>query len=105
MNRFVTFFLLSSGPNEARLTGGCFPQERLHYLDPVQAPQVTIPVAHLRDDILASELSPASRQRLWSKVEKIVEGNANVRAGEDEVNGEVWRVWQWVGLVGALSSS
>ncbi|CED84770.1 Inner nuclear membrane protein MAN1 [Phaffia rhodozyma] len=80
-------------------------QERMHYVDPAQAPQVTIPVAHLRDGILASEPSAAGRQRLWAKVEKVVEGNANVRAGEDEVNGEVWRVWQWVGLVSALPSN
>jgi len=30
-------------------------------------------------------------------VERIVEGNANVRANFEEVNGEDIRVWRWIG--------
>lgn len=72
-------------------------QERAHYADPVQTAEPFIAPAHLRDFILASEPSPAARQRLWSKVGKVVEGNANVRTRETEVRGEVHSVWEWKG--------
>ena len=37
------------------------------------------------------------RVRLWTKVARIVEGNANVRANVEEVAGDETRVWRWVG--------
>jgi hypothetical protein len=75
-------------------------QAQLHFIDPVQAPEPHIAPAHLRDAILAAETSPAARERLWAGVENAVGKNANVRTSEAEVQGEVWRVWTWVGAVG-----
>lgn len=73
-------------------------QERLHYTDPILAPTPHLAPSHLRDLVLSSEHSPARRQRLWSQVEKIVEGNSNVRAKEVlDRNGEEMRAWEWVG--------
>lgn len=69
----------------------------MHYLDPVQAPDPFLPPAHLRDLVLANEHSVAARQRLWSKVGAIVEGNANIATSETEVRGEVHQVWEWKG--------
>lgn len=56
--------------------------------------------SHLRDFILQSEHSPSRRQRLWSQVEKVVEGNSNVRTKMVEVMGEELRGWQWTGQGG-----
>lgn len=80
-------------------------QEMAHHVDPVTAPHSHLSSVHLRDLILQDEHSIPARRRLWDKVEKIVEGNANVRAiiGELE-GGDVGRLWQWVGNT-AISSA
>ncbi|KAL7408960.1 Man1-Src1p-C-terminal domain-containing protein [Mrakia frigida] len=72
-------------------------QERVHYLDPVQASDPFIAPAQLRDLVLANEPSSV-RQRLWKKVGAIVEGNSNVATREAEVRGEVHSVWEWKGV-------
>ncbi|KAL1922895.1 uncharacterized protein VTP21DRAFT_9271 [Calcarisporiella thermophila] len=72
-------------------------QERLHYVDPVQYSQSGLAVAHLRDALLADEHDPKRRNALWTRVQRIVEGNSNVRAITSEVRGEQHRVWMWVG--------
>ncbi len=52
----------------------------------------------LRDLVLQDEHSVAARARLWKRVERVVEGNANVRANLEEVHGgDELRVWRWVG--------
>ncbi|EJU05760.1 hypothetical protein DACRYDRAFT_113805 [Dacryopinax primogenitus] len=51
----------------------------------------------LRDSILSYEPNLKRRKEIWERVEKIVEMNANVRVGEEEVGGEVGRGWRWVG--------
>ncbi|KAJ7109339.1 Man1-Src1p-C-terminal domain-containing protein [Mycena epipterygia] len=52
----------------------------------------------LRDVVLAEEHSVPARARLWARVERVVEGNANVRANLEEVGGgDEMRVWRWVG--------
>lgn len=56
-----------------------------------------IAVAHLRDQVLQHEFNPHARTHLWSGVERVVEQNSNVRAGEREVQGEIMRVWTWIG--------
>ncbi len=56
--------------------------------------------SHLRDLVLQNEHSPARRQLLWKAVEKVVEGNANVRSKQVEQNGEEMRAWEWSGLGG-----
>lgn len=71
-------------------------QERQYHLDPALTPTASLAQSHLRDLIL-HEYSPARRQRLWAKVESIVESNSNVRAKQVEVNGEDMRAWEWQG--------
>ncbi|OLL26462.1 Inner nuclear membrane protein SRC1 [Neolecta irregularis DAH-3] len=55
-----------------------------------------ISVAQLRDAVLA-EMDIKQRRRLWQAVQQIVEDNANVRARQVELRGEITRVWEWVG--------
>ncbi|GAA5958131.1 hypothetical protein JCM3765_002825 [Sporobolomyces pararoseus] len=76
-------------------------QERSHHADPVLVPFAHIAPSHLRDLVLQHVHSPARRAQLWKKVEKIVEGNSNVRTLEVEQNGEELRGWKWVGATGA----
>ncbi|KAI5838346.1 Man1-Src1p-C-terminal domain-containing protein [Morchella snyderi] len=61
-----------------------------------------IGAVQLRDQVLQHEFNPQRRKRLWDGVQKIVEMNSNVRAGEREISGEVMRVWTWIG--GRISS-
>lgn len=59
--------------------------------------------AQLRDDVLREEFSASRRKKLWERVQKKVEENANVRSAVREGrSGEVGRVWEWIGAVGAL---
>lgn len=57
-----------------------------------------VPVPHLRDEIQSDVKQLAARKRTWRDVEVQVETNANVRARQSEVDGEIMRVWEWVGL-------
>lgn len=73
-------------------------QEIEHHTDPVTVPQPYLSSLHLRDLILRDEHSIPVRRRLWDKVEKVVEGNTNVRASMEELaGGDEGRVWRWVG--------
>lgn len=73
-------------------------QELAHHADPVTTPHSYLSSLHLRDSILQDEHSFPVRRRLWDKVEKIVEGNTNVRASIEELEGgDEGRVWRWVG--------
>ncbi|KIO21072.1 hypothetical protein M407DRAFT_29285 [Tulasnella calospora MUT 4182] len=80
-------------------------QEFGYHADPVTTTEPYIVPVHLRDLILKDEHSPKVRQRVWQKVAKIVEGNANVRTNEEEVRGEYTKVWRWVGSVGTPARS
>jgi hypothetical protein len=76
-------------------------QEMAHHTDPVTAPQPYLSSLQLRDLILQDEHSISLRRRLWDQVERVVEGNANVRANLEEVQGgDELRVWRWVGGAG-----
>ncbi|KAG1853685.1 Man1-Src1p-C-terminal domain-containing protein [Suillus subalutaceus] len=76
-------------------------QELAHHTDPVTAPQPYLSSLQLRDLILQDEHSISARRRLWDQVERVVEGNANVRANLEEVQGgDELRVWRWVGSTG-----
>lgn len=76
-------------------------QELAHHTDPVTVPQPYLSSLQLRDLILQDEHSVASRSRLWDQVERVVEGNANVRANLQEIHGgDEMRVWRWVGSAG-----
>ncbi|KZT11379.1 uncharacterized protein LAESUDRAFT_734247 [Laetiporus sulphureus 93-53] len=81
-------------------------QEMSHHTDPVSAPRPYLSSVQLRDLVLQQEHSVGKRQRLWERVERVVEGNANVRTNLEEVEGgDELRVWRWVGSTGQLSSS
>lgn len=81
-------------------------QASLHAQDPSVYPENYISVAHLRDDVLRDEFNNDRRNKLWKKVIKKVEGNANVRPMVREgKSGDVGRVWEWVGAVGLLENS
>lgn len=76
-------------------------QELAHHIDPVTAPRPYLSSVQLRDLILQEEHSVANRSRLWGKVERVVEGNANVRTNQQEMEGgDEMRVWYWVGSAG-----
>ncbi|KAF7338325.1 Inner nuclear membrane protein SRC1 [Mycena venus] len=73
-------------------------QERAYHVDPLSASAPYLSSLQLRDVVLAEEHSVPARARLWAKVERVVEGNANVRANLEEVGGgDEMRVWRWVG--------
>jgi len=73
-------------------------QEVAHHTDPVTAPQAYLSSVQLRDLIMQDEHSVSVRRRIWDEVERVVEGNANVRANLEEVQGgDELRVWRWVG--------
>lgn len=76
-------------------------QELAHHTDPVTAPQPYLSSLQLRDLMLQDEHSISARRRVWDQVERVVEGNANVRANLEEVQGgDELRVWRWVGSTG-----
>ncbi|KAF8250711.1 hypothetical protein K440DRAFT_540887 [Wilcoxina mikolae CBS 423.85] len=56
-----------------------------------------IAVAHLRDQVLQHELNVKTRQHLWDGVEKVVEMNSNVRVGQKMVQGDIMKIWTWIG--------
>jgi hypothetical protein len=63
-------------------------------------------MAQLRDDVLRDEFSASRRKKLWEKVQAKVEVNSNVRPSvREDRNGEVGRVWEWIGSVGAIDNS
>ncbi|CAE6439952.1 unnamed protein product [Rhizoctonia solani] len=72
-------------------------QEIAHHTDAVRSPHAYVSSLHLRDMVLQEEHNVHKRMRLWSKVAKIVESNANIRANVEEVAGDETRVWRWVG--------
>ncbi|KAL1729291.1 Man1-Src1p-C-terminal domain-containing protein [Schizophyllum commune] len=72
-----------------------------HYADPVRAPEPYVGSARMRDLLLQREWNNSYRNKIWKRVEKLVEGNENVRANlAEEGGGDEMRVWQWVGSVG-----
>ena len=73
-------------------------QELAYHTDPVTAPQPYLSSLQLRDLILQDEHSVSTRRKLWDQVERVVEGNANVRTNLEEIQGgDEMRVWRWVG--------
>ncbi|KAL1411856.1 inner nuclear membrane protein enriched at telomere/subtelomere region [Vanrija albida] len=73
-------------------------QEYQHYVDPVVTPQPYLPSQQLRDVVLPASVGSATRQRLWDRVTDNVEKNANIQVREREVNGDVWKTWEWTGV-------
>ena len=55
--------------------------------------------------MLRYEFSASRRKALWEKVQRKVEGNANVRPMVREGrSGDVGRVWEWIGALGMIES-
>ncbi|KAL5511829.1 SRC1 [Sanghuangporus vaninii] len=80
--------------------------EMRHHTDPVTTPHPYLSSVQLRDLILQDEHDPQVRRRLWGPVERVIEGNANVRVNCEELRGgEEDRVWTWVGSTGLASPS
>ncbi|KAG9737278.1 hypothetical protein KCU75_g17041, partial [Aureobasidium melanogenum] len=75
-------------------------QASLHAQDPVGYPEPLISMVALRDDVLRDEFRAQERNRIWTAVQKLVEGNANVRTMVREGRtGDVSRMWEWIGAV------
>lgn len=72
-------------------------------VDPIYYAYSFVPQIHLRDALLAHIHSPMRRQEIWEKVSVIVDKNANVRVSAQELHGEIYRVWEWIGASGVLS--
>ena len=74
-------------------------QEFAHYsTDPLTAPKPYLSSVQLRDLVLQNETSVNTRRRLWDRVERIVESNANVQINLEEIeSGDETKVWRWVG--------
>ncbi|KAI5249008.1 hypothetical protein E4T43_00963 [Aureobasidium subglaciale] len=81
-------------------------QASLHAQDPVGYPEPTISMVALRDDVLRDEFRASERNRIWTAVQKLVEGNANVRTMVREGRtGDVSRMWEWIGAVYRIEGS
>ncbi|KAF9426995.1 inner nuclear membrane protein enriched at telomere/subtelomere region [Entomortierella beljakovae] len=78
-------------------------QSHYHYIDPVLCLDPFLPQIHLRDVLLRDMESVAKRQEIWEKVSALVDRNSSVRVSAQEVQGEIHRVWEWVGATGVLS--
>ena len=71
--------------------------------EPGAFPEKGVGMAQLRDDVLRNEFSSSRRQKLWQRVQKKVEYNANVRAAvRTTASGDVARMWEWIGPVKLL---
>jgi len=75
-------------------------QAALHVQDREAFPEPWISMGQLRDDVLRHEHSISKREAIWSRVRKVVEMNANIRASQREGrSGEISRVWEWIGAI------
>lgn len=73
-------------------------QRTLALEDPKGRTLRCVPVPQLRDEIQAEVASLDTRKRVWGDVERLVETNSNVRARQTDIEGEIMRVWEWVGV-------
>jgi hypothetical protein len=70
------------------------------------APESFISLGQLRDDVLRDEFSATRRDRIWKKVQAIVERNANIRASVREGrSGDISRQWEWIGNTDSVDES
>lgn len=78
-------------------------QAALSLQEPNAYPNKGISMTQLRDDVLRDEFSSSRRRKLWERVQKKVELNANIRAAVKTTNnGDVARIWEWVGPIKLL---
>lgn len=66
-------------------------QKHLHFTEPEEAAEPYLRPDQMRDDVLIL-VPQAQRKHLWTRVQSIVESNANVQVDEQEVFGDVWKV-------------
>lgn len=79
-------------------------KEAAYYIDSVQTPSPSIASLQLRDLVMQDEHSIPARARVWEQVERVVEGNANVRTNMEVMsNGDEGRVWTWIGSAGVAT--
>ncbi|KAI9599300.1 Man1-Src1p-C-terminal domain-containing protein [Syncephalis fuscata] len=76
-----------------------YQQEHRHHTDPTQHPYAAVSITHLRDLLLRDIHDLQRRQRIWTRVQNIVEKNSNIRTSVQELRGEQTRTWTWVGTV------
>ena len=70
------------------------------------APEAFMSLGQLRDDVLRDEFSLERRDKIWKKVQAIVERNANVRASVKEGrSGDISRQWEWIGSTDSVDES
>jgi hypothetical protein len=78
-------------------------QAALHAQDRESYPERWISINQLRDDVLREEHNLSKREAIWSRVKKVVEMNANIRPSQrEDRNGEISRVWEWIGAVASI---
>ena len=81
-------------------------QATRHATDPESFKENYISISQLRDDVLRDEHSLQKRNAIWQKVRQVVEMNANVRSAQrQDRNGEIARVWEWIGAVGEIEDT
>lgn len=81
-------------------------QASRHANDPDAFRDNYISISQLRDDVLRDEHSLQKRNAIWQKVRQVVEMNANVRSAQrQDRNGEISRVWEWIGAVGEIEDT
>ena len=81
-------------------------QATRHATDPESFRENYISISQLRDDVLRDEHSLQKRNAIWQKVRQVVEMNANVRSAQrQDRNGEIARVWEWIGAVGEIEDT
>ncbi|KAJ9125446.1 hypothetical protein QFC22_000407 [Naganishia vaughanmartiniae] len=71
-------------------------RKHLHFTEPETASEPYLRPDQMRDDVLIL-VPQAQRKHLWARVQGVVESNANVQVDEQEVFGDVWKTWEWVG--------
>ncbi|KAJ8061721.1 hypothetical protein OCU04_009521 [Sclerotinia nivalis] len=115
---FILFLYVRSAIRDHRATQAAIPslvsltlsrlatQASLYAQDPDAIKESWISIGQLRDDVLRDEHSLQKREKIWTKVKKVVEMNANIRSMQRESqNGEISRVWEWIGALEDVESS
>ncbi|ESZ93408.1 hypothetical protein SBOR_6201 [Sclerotinia borealis F-4128] len=115
---FILFFYIRSLIRDRSATKAVVPylvsltlsrlatQASLHAQDEDAIKESWISIGQLRDDVLRDEHSLNKREQIWTRVKKVVEMNANVRAMQRESQkGEISRVWEWIGALEGMENS
>lgn len=81
-------------------------QASLYASDPDAVKDSWISIGQLRDDVLRDEHSLKKREQIWTRVKAVVEMNSNIRSAQRQSkNGEISRVWEWIGALGDVENS